>query len=178
MQLTEAAYLAQAQKIKLLILDVDGVMSDGRIIMTDQGEEIKFFHVQDGLGIQFLLENNIQVAVITGRDVPCVTARVRQLKIPHLYQGQLNKIAAFNDLLTKLSLKPEQVAHIGDDIPDIALFKRVGLAITVPNAVPQAKQAAHWMTQAKGGKGAIREVCDMIIQAQNLWPAIEKRYIE
>jgi 3-deoxy-D-manno-octulosonate 8-phosphate phosphatase (KDO 8-P phosphatase) len=169
--------MAKAKQIKLLILDVDGVMSDGRIIVTDSGDEIKAFHVQDGLGIQFLLESGLQVAVITGRDTPSVTARIKKLKIPFLYQGQLNKIQAFEELLAKLHLKPEQTAHIGDDLPDIALFKRVGLAIAVPNAVPLAKEYAHWVTEASGGLGAIREVCDLLLKAQDLWPAIEKRFI-
>lgn len=167
----------KAQKIKLLILDVDGVMTDGSIIVTDKNEEIKSFHVQDGLGIQFMLESGLQVAVITGRNSPSVTARVKSLKIPHLYQGQINKIHAYEELLATLRLAPEQTAHIGDDLPDIPLFRRVGLAVAVPNAVSLAKDYADWITEARGGNGAIREVCDFILKAQNLWPAIEERFI-
>lgn len=168
--------LEKAKVIKLLILDVDGVMSDGRIVFTDNGEETKFFNVHDGLGIQLLLENNIQVAVISGRDSPLVTKRTQQLKIPFVYQGQFNKIAAYEDLLNKLHLTPEQTAHIGDDLPDIALFNRVGLAIAVANAVPLAKEHADWTTEKAGGMGAIREICDLILRAQDLWPAIEARF--
>ncbi|MFN7097127.1 MAG: KdsC family phosphatase [Gammaproteobacteria bacterium] len=169
--------ITKAKQIKLLILDVDGVMTDGRIIVTDKGEEVKSFYVQDGLGIQLLQETGLHVAVITGRNSPSVTARIKNLKIPHLYQGQINKIQAYEELLQTLQLQPAQTAHIGDDLPDIALFKRVGLAIAVPNAVQLAKEHAHWITTAAGGNGAIREACDFILKAQDLWSLIEKRFL-
>lgn len=177
MQLTTTELITKASNIHLLILDVDGVLSDGRIIVTDGGEEIKAFHVQDGLGIQLLLESDIQVAVITGRNSPLVEKRIRDLKIPHLYQGQFNKVAAFEDLLNKLNIKPENTAHVGDDLPDIALFNRVGLAITVNNAVVEAKQHSHMQTQGIGGHGAVREVCEFILKAQDKWSAIVERFV-
>ncbi len=168
--------LAKAKAIRLLILDVDGVMSDGGIIVTDAGDEIKGFHVHDGLGIQFLLESGIEVAVITGRKSPLVEARMNQLKIKHLYQGQINKIPAYEDLLSKLNLRREQTAHVGDDLPDVPLFNRVGLAIAVANAVSAAKKHAHWVTEMSGGRGAVREVCDLILNAQDKWQVIEDRF--
>ncbi|MBY0545127.1 MAG: 3-deoxy-manno-octulosonate-8-phosphatase KdsC [Gammaproteobacteria bacterium] len=168
----------KARAIQLLILDVDGVMTDGGIIVTDKAEEIKGFHVQDGLGIQFLLESGFQVAVITGRNSPLVAARIEQLKIPHLYQGQINKVAAYEDLLNKLNLTPAQTAHVGDDLPDIPLFRRVGLAVAVANAVPLVKEYADWTTQASGGRGAVREICDFILDTHNKLAAIEKRFTE
>jgi 3-deoxy-D-manno-octulosonate 8-phosphate phosphatase (KDO 8-P phosphatase) len=177
MQDYSAELIAKASKIRLLILDVDGVLSDGRIIVTDSGEEIKAFHVQDGLGIQLLLENGIQVAVISGRNSPLVEKRIRDLKIPYLYQGQFNKIAAFEDVLAKTQITAEHAAHVGDDLPDIALFKRVGLAIAVNNATVETKQQSHMQTQNLGGHGAVREICEFILKAQNKWPAIVERFV-
>ncbi|NNM59900.1 MAG: 3-deoxy-manno-octulosonate-8-phosphatase KdsC [Legionellales bacterium] len=173
----EIDLLAKARAIKLLILDIDGVMSDGRIIITDAADEIKSFFVQDELGIQLLLENGIEVAVISGRSSPLVAARMKQLKISLFYQGQSNKIAAYEELIDKLKLSREQTAHVGDDLPDIALFNRVGLAISVANGVPLAKRHAHWVTEASGGAGAVREVCDLILNAQDKWKSIEERFI-
>jgi 3-deoxy-D-manno-octulosonate 8-phosphate phosphatase (KDO 8-P phosphatase) len=169
--------MSKAKRVKLLILDVDGVLSDGQIIVTDSGEEIKAFHVQDGLGIQLLLENNLHVAVITGRNSPLVTKRMKDLKIPFVYQGQFDKLGAFEELLTQLKLHPDEVAHVGDDLPDLPLIKRVGLGVAVANATFLVKQHADWQTATAGGQGAVREVCDLILKAHGLWPSIEERFL-
>ncbi len=157
-----------ARQIKLLILDCDGVLTDGRIYITAQGEETIAFNVQDGLGIERLQASGIPVAVISGRNNTAVQHRLKQLKITHVFLGRHEqKMAAFHTLLETLTLQPTQVAYIGDDLPDIAIMEKVGLSIAVPNAVDAVKKIAHLCTQKKGGKGAVREVCDLIYDAQH-----------
>jgi 3-deoxy-D-manno-octulosonate 8-phosphate phosphatase (KDO 8-P phosphatase) len=171
--------LERAAKIKLLICDVDGVLTDGRIYLTDFGEEkeLKVLHIHDGLGLKLLLNAGIEVAIISGRKSNLLPQRLEKiLGIKYLYLGYEDKLPVLKELLTKLSLSPEQVAHIGDDLPDLPLIHSVGLGIAVANAMPVVKQSAHWMTQANGGCGAVREVCELILNAQGYLAEIHKSY--
>lgn len=157
----------KAGQIKLVISDVDGVMSDGLIYMGNQGEELKAFNVRDGYGIRCLITNGIEVAIITGRDSKIVDNRARTLGIQHVYQGQSNKIQAYDDLLKKLNLATEQVAYIGDDLIDWPVMELIGLSVAVADAHPLLQQRADYLTRSGGGKGAVRELCDIILMAQN-----------
>lgn len=155
-------------EIKLLILDVDGVLTDGKIWLMPDGEETKCFHIQDGLGIKRLQQAGIIVAVITGRKSKAVNIRMQELGIKHYFSGQENKTIALNILLENLQIELNEVAYMGDDLPDFAVMQKVGLPIAVANAVPEIKKIAVWLTQKSGGEGAVREVCDRIIaQVEN-----------
>lgn len=158
--------LQRACAVRLLICDVDGVMSDGLIYMGNQGEELKAFNVRDGYGIRCLLTSDIEVAIITGRSAPLVEDRCRTLGITHLYQGQSDKILAFEALLVKLSLTADQVAYIGDDLIDWPVMAQVGLSVAVADAHPLLLGKADYITRIQGGRGAVREVCDLLLLAQ------------
>jgi 3-deoxy-D-manno-octulosonate 8-phosphate phosphatase (KDO 8-P phosphatase) len=156
----------RAAGIKLAIFDVDGVLTDGSLIYAADGHELKAFHVHDGLGLKRLLANHIEVAVITARMSMIVTERMADLGVAHVYQGQDDKLACFEQLLHALKLRPDQVAYTGDDLPDLAVMQRVGLAVAVANAHPWVRERAHWRTRLPGGSGGAREVCDLILAAQ------------
>lgn len=158
--------LEKASIIKLLICDVDGVLSDGLIYMGNQGEELKAFNVRDGYGIRCLLTSDIEVAIITGRSAQMLIDRCRTLGISHLYQGQSDKVLALRDLLDKLSLRAEQVAYIGDDLIDWPVMAQVGLSVAVADAHPLLLPRADYVTRIAGGRGAVRELCDLILLAQ------------
>ena len=169
-----AAIITQAKHIKLLICDVDGVLSDGTITIDDQGTESKGFHVHDGLGLKMLQQANIDVAIISSRDTQSVQQRMQALGIKHVFQGIKNKMDCYQRLLTQLSLTHEQIAYVGDDLPDLAVMQQVGLSVAVANANAFVKQHAHWQTTLTGGQGAVREVCDLILSAQQqLAPLLE-----
>jgi 3-deoxy-D-manno-octulosonate 8-phosphate phosphatase (KDO 8-P phosphatase) len=168
----------QARQLKLLILDVDGVLTDGKLFFDDQGKEYKCFHAQDGHGIKLLRKTGVEVAVISGRKSNSVALRMKSLGISLVYQGHENKIAAFNEVLDKVGCLAEQVAHVGDDLLDLPIMCRVGLAIAVHNAVPSVIDYAHWKTDRCGGEGAVREVCDLIMQAQGEFEAIVASYLQ
>ena len=154
---------ASVADIRLLVLDVDGVLTDGRLHFGPRGEVLKVFHVRDGLGIQQVRQAGIEVAVISGRKSPMVAARCRELGVRHLLQGQSDKMAAFERIVSKVKLQPHQCACVGDDVPDVQLMRKVGLAFAVADADPAAKQAAHVVTSMPGGHGAVREVCDYLL---------------
>lgn len=156
----------RAENIRLLICDVDGVMSDGLIYMGNHGEELKAFNVRDGYGIRCLITSDIEVAIITGRNAKLVENRAKTLGITHLYQGQSNKLIAFEKILSDLSLSPNQVAYIGDDLIDWPVMEKVGLSVAVADAHPLLLPKAHYVTRIAGGRGAVRELCDLILQAQ------------
>jgi 3-deoxy-D-manno-octulosonate 8-phosphate phosphatase (KDO 8-P phosphatase) len=158
--------LTLASKIKLLICDVDGVLSDGRIYMGNDGEELKTFHTHDGFGMKALMQVGIDVAVITGRSSQIVQRRMQALGVTHIYQGQGDKLPAFNDLLNKLGLTASETAYIGDDVIDLPVMHQALLGIAVANAHPIVLQQADWVTRTRGGEGAVREVCDLILQSQ------------
>ena len=156
----------RAARIKLVVFDVDGVLTDGRLYYGAGGEELKVFHVHDGQGMKRLQKAGVQLAIISGRDSAAVTRRMQDLGIEHVFQGDEHKLPIFERLLQRLGLSPEQVACVGDDLPDLPLLQKAGLAIAVANALPVLKQAAHHVTNAHGGRGAAREVCDLILDAQ------------
>lgn len=167
----------KASALKLLILDVDGVLTDGKLFFDDQGREYKCFNAQDGHGIKLLRQAGVEVAVISGRKSNSVALRMKSLGIHLVYQGQEDKIAAFNELLAQVRCAPEQAAHVGDDLLDLPLMRRVGFAVAVRNAVPAVKHYAHWQTQLYGGEGAVREVCDFILKAQGQYQSIVDSYL-
>ena len=158
--------LAKAAQIKLVVFDVDGVLTDGSLFIGDDGQEYKAFHSRDGLGMKLLRKSGVEIGIITARTSEVVTHRMDNLDIEHVYQGQLEKLPALEELLAKLGLSFEQTAYVGDDIVDLPVMRQVGLAIAVQDAHPLAKQHAHWQTPHGGGRGAARDVCELIMQAQ------------
>lgn len=160
--------IKQASKVRLLALDVDGVLTDGRLYFDSAGNEMKAFHTRDGLGIRSLLQNGIGVALITGRTSDIVTQRAVQLGIDHVFQGRTDKLNALNELLEATALDESELCYAGDDWLDIPVMTRVGLAITVADADGVVKERAHWVTTRSGGMGAVREICDLILLARNL----------
>jgi 3-deoxy-D-manno-octulosonate 8-phosphate phosphatase (KDO 8-P phosphatase) len=157
---------AKIKKIKLLLLDVDGVMTDGRIILDNQGNELKAFHVRDGHGIKMAQRAGIIVGIITGRKSEVVNIRARELGIQDVHQGTYEKIAVFDSIVLKYKLRDEEVAYMGDDIVDIEIFKRAGIAVTVADADPVVKPHVDLITKAEGGKGAVREFINLIMKNQ------------
>lgn len=168
---------ARAVKIKLVIFDVDGVLTSGSLFYGDDGQEYKAFHSRDGHGMKMLQKSGVEIGIITGRTSEVVKHRVKNLSIKHVYQGQLEKLPAFNSLLDKLKLLPEEVAYVGDDVVDLPIMIRVGLAVTVSDGHALAKKHAHWITEKAGGHGAAREICEFIMQAQGTWDALVQEYI-
>ncbi|OGO92034.1 MAG: phenylphosphate carboxylase subunit delta [Coxiella sp. RIFCSPHIGHO2_12_FULL_44_14] len=153
----------KASRIRLLILDVDGVLTDGHLWMTEQGEYMKAFHIHDGLGIKRLQEAGITVAIISSRQSNIVTQRMQALGVKHIYQGVETKITALQALSTQLNISLESIAYVGDDEVDLPIMEQVGLSIAVANAVESVKKQADWQTIRPGGQGAVREVCDIIL---------------
>lgn len=169
--------LEKAEKIKLVVFDVDGVLTDGSIIIGDDGQEYKAFNSRDGHGMKLLQYTGVEIAIITGRTSKTVEHRMQGLGINHVYQGQRIKLPAFEKLIAELGLSPDQCAYVGDDWVDLAIMSRVGLAVAVQDADPLVKKHAHWITPSAGGKGAAREVCEMIMEAQgNLQDQIERHF--
>jgi len=166
MKLTEKI-LKIAKDIKLVIFDVDGVLTDGGIYFTDDGREIKKFNVKDGLGLSWLAQSDITVAIITGRTSPIVAERMKALKINHVYQGRMNKLETYHNLLDALQLNHSQVAYVGDDAIDVPIMQECILPITVADGHDSAKSVAKWVTNNKGGYGAGREVCDLLLNTQD-----------
>lgn len=158
--------MQRAAAIKLVLFDVDGVLTDGSLFIGDDGQEYKAFNSKDGLGIRMLQDSGVEVGIITGRTSDVVRHRVKNLGVTHLYQGQQHKLPAYEKLLAELALEPEQTAYVGDDVVDLPVLRRVGLAVVVADAHPLAKRHAHWETQFPGGRGAAREVCELIMEAQ------------
>jgi 3-deoxy-D-manno-octulosonate 8-phosphate phosphatase (KDO 8-P phosphatase) len=152
-----------AVQVKLLILDVDGVLTDGILAYSETGEEVKRFNAKDGLGIRLARENGIEIAVISARHSAPLVRRMKDLRIDHFYPGFDDKYPVFQDLLVKLELIPEQVAYVGDDILDLPIMRKVGLSIAVEDAHPLVKEQAQWVTHRPGGRGAVREVTDGLV---------------
>lgn len=170
--------IERAKKIKLVIFDVDGVLTDGRLYFNERGVELKAFHVHDGVGMQLLIENKIEVAVITLHDSPIVARRMEKLGVKHVFLAQGPKLKTYEALLQQLNLTDEQAAFVGDDLPDLPVIKRAGLGIVVANATSQVLPFADWQTRTPGGYGAAREVSDLILQAQNLTTPILEKYTQ
>lgn len=172
----EKKIIEKLKKIKMLMLDVDGVMTDGRITMDSDGREMKNFNVRDGHGLVMIQRHGIQVAILTGRTSAVVEHRARDLKITEVYQGALNKKAVFQQILEKNHLRPEDVAYLGDDIVDIPVLKMVGFSAAVGDALDLVKKTVDYVAACPGGHGAVREVCEMLLVAQDFWPEVAARY--
>jgi 3-deoxy-D-manno-octulosonate 8-phosphate phosphatase (KDO 8-P phosphatase) len=164
------------QHIKILIMDVDGVMTDGRIIINDDGRETKNFDVRDGHGIKLVQRYGIEVALLTGRQSEVVKHRANELGIKEVHQKIFNKKEVFVEILQKNNLNADQAAFIGDDIIDIPVLKEAGFSATVADAIDIVKKTVDYVTKNKGGRGAVREVCEMLLQAQGRWPEIAAKY--
>jgi 3-deoxy-D-manno-octulosonate 8-phosphate phosphatase (KDO 8-P phosphatase) len=156
----------RAADIRLLVLDVDGILTDGRLYFSSQGEDLKCFHVRDGAGIVQLLRAGVQVAIISGRDSPSVTRRMSELGVTYIRQGVNDKLAVLNELLRILNMETHVVACMGDDSADVPILKIARLSISVPDAHASAKEFAHFITQSNGGQGAVREACDLILNSR------------
>lgn len=158
--------LSQAQSIRLIAFDVDGIMTDGGLYLTDSGEEFKRFNSLDGHGLKMLKASGVELAIITGRTSRCVELRAHHLGISHLYQGVYDKLASMEKMLAQLKLPLDAVAFMGDDVMDLPVMLRVGLAISVPNAPYVVRERAHYITKRDGGHGAVREACELLMSAQ------------
>lgn len=158
--------LQKAAEVRLVIFDVDGVLTDGSLYLDEEGHEYKAFYAHDGMGMTMLQASGIPIGIISARSSSVVTHRMQSLGIQYVFQGQADKLSAFEQLSQQLHLAPPQIAYVGDDVNDIPVLLQAGLAITVTNAHYLAIKYAHWQTSAAGGRGAAREVCELIMQAQ------------
>jgi 3-deoxy-D-manno-octulosonate 8-phosphate phosphatase (KDO 8-P phosphatase) len=161
--------MERAARVKVMIFDVDGVLTDGSLTYGPDGEVTKTFYVLDGLGIQLLNRTGVQTAIISARTSPIVIRRAADLGITHVFQGQHDKRLAFAELLDKTGVTADECGYIGDDVIDLPLFVRVGFAATVPSGHPEVQHRAHYVTKNPGGRGAVREVCDMVMRAQGTY---------
>ena len=166
-----ASLQARAKAVRMIVFDIDGVLTDGSLFFGDDGQEYKAFNSRDGHGIKMLRATGIEPGIITGRTSQVVLHRARNLGITHIYQGVEDKQEAFEALLQAQHLSAEHIAYMGDDIVDLPVLRRCGLAITVPDAPPDVKARCHLITQAHAGRGAAREVCEFIMRAQGTWAA-------
>ncbi|HCC54667.1 MAG TPA: 3-deoxy-D-manno-octulosonate 8-phosphate phosphatase [Desulfobulbaceae bacterium] len=169
--------LPLAKEIRLLLLDVDGVLTDGSVVYAQSGSELKSFNTKDGFGIRLLQEAGVEVGLITARSSEAVQRRAQDLKLAHVYQGVRNKIDIFARILAEQQLVAKEVAYMGDDWLDLPLLSRVGLAVTVADAVAEVKAVVHYVTRREGGRGAVREVCDLIIEARGQREELLGRYL-
>lgn len=167
----------RAKAIKLAIFDVDGVLTDGRLYFLTDGSEFKTFNTLDGQGIKMLINSGVRTAIISGRSTPVVEKRANNLGIQHLYQGREDKLVVLDELLGELGLNYAQVAYLGDDLPDLPVIRRVGLGMAVANAAGFVRQHAHGVTEARGGEGAAREFCELIMRAQSSLDAALDAYL-
>ena len=168
--------LKKIKPITNVILDVDGVLTDGGILMDDLGNEAKYFNVRDGHGIKLLQRAGIEVMLLTGRTSKTVEFRAKDLGIQWVYQAALDKGAVIDSILKTHSLRPEQVCYVGDDIVDVPVFLRIGFAVAVADAMEYVKKTADFVTSLKGGEGAVRELCEMILKVQGSWKDVAAKY--
>lgn len=161
----------RARRIRLVVLDVDGVLTDGSLYITDSGEEFKAFHTQDGHGMKMLKASGVELAIISGRTSRSVELRAQNLGVGLLYQGVDDKLVVFGELLARFGFDAESSAFVGDDVVDLPVMRRCGLAIAVPEAPPLVKSHAHYVTRQAGGRGAVREVCEILMHAQGTFGA-------
>ncbi len=169
--------LERAKRVRLVIFDVDGVLTDGSLYLSDSGEEMKAFNTLDGHGMKMLQASGVLLAIITGRRSRCVELRAQNLGISHLYQGASDKLAAYRDLLEKLRLGPDETAYMGDDVVDLPVMRRAGFAIAVPDAPDIVRQNAHYVTRRSGGRGAVREACEFLMRMQDSYDAMIAEYL-
>jgi len=170
--------LERAAQVKLVIFDVDGVLTDGSLFLGDDGLEYKAFNSRDGHGMKMLQQSGVMVAIITGRTSKVVEYRMQSLGIEHVYQGQHDKRIAFAELLDKLNLSTDEVAYVGDDVVDLPVMSKVGLAIAVQDAHPMVLKHSHWQTPSCGGRGAGRDVCEMLMEAHGVLQAELDSYLQ
>ncbi len=170
--------LERARRIRLLILDVDGVMTDGGITVASDGSETKTFHVRDGHGIKLLQRAGVEVAIISGRRSRVVEHRAAELGISLVFQGALDKRVALDEVIALRGLAPEEIAYLGDDVVDLPVLRRVGLAMAVADGVEELAPYMHYVTRTGGGRGAVREVAELILKAQGRWEDALRRYLE
>ena len=171
-----AEVLSKASQIRLAVLDVDGVMTDGRLYYDENGKELKAFHAQDGLGIKQLMRYGVAVAVITGRNSPIVANRMAELGIEHVFQGRENKLDTWLGLLDTLDVTAGECLYAGDDLIDLPILTRCGLPVSVPNGRPAVRACAAWVTPNAGGHGAARDVCDLLLQARGVLQDLIENY--
>jgi 3-deoxy-D-manno-octulosonate 8-phosphate phosphatase (KDO 8-P phosphatase) len=169
--------LSQAQSIRLIAFDIDGVMTDGGLYLADSGEESKRFNSLDGHGLKMLKASGVELAIITGRTSRCVELRAQNLGITHLFQGAEDKLAVMQQLLQKLGIPAEAAAYMGDDVIDLPVMRRMALALSVPEAPQLVRDHAHYVTRRGGGNGAVREVCELIMSAQGTLDAQLAQYL-
>ncbi|MCB2180784.1 MAG: HAD-IIIA family hydrolase [Desulfobulbaceae bacterium] len=169
--------LPKAKEVKLLLLDVDGILTDGSISYTDEGIEVKTFSARDGFGINILRKAGVEVGLITARSSKALERRVEDLKLTHVYQGKRRKIVVFEQIIDELGLSPQEVAYMGDDWLDLALLRRVGFAATAADATPEVKEVVDYVARRNGGQGAVREICELIIDAKGLYENLLKQYL-
>jgi 3-deoxy-D-manno-octulosonate 8-phosphate phosphatase (KDO 8-P phosphatase) len=167
----------RAQPIRLLILDVDGVLTDGRLYFDAKGETLKVFHVRDGHGIKMAQRAGIEVALLSGRRSDAAYHRARELGISRFHEGLRDKVAVLEEIMAAMQIDTSQVAMVGDDLVDLPILNRAGLAVAVADAVPEVLAAAHWVTPNPGGRGAVREVCDLLLKAQGKWAEMVRAWI-
>ncbi len=168
----------RAKRVKLLIVDIDGVMTDGRIVYSIYGDELKFFDVTDGFGISLLNRVGIKTVIITAKKSRIVKMRGRDLKVAKAYAGFTDKLIPFNDIIKRFKIPAEDICFIGDDLIDMPVLKRVGLAVSVPNAVGEVKTMSHYVTLKPGGRGAVREIVDLILKSQDKWDLATSKYFK
>jgi 3-deoxy-D-manno-octulosonate 8-phosphate phosphatase (KDO 8-P phosphatase) len=176
--MTGAELRDKALRVKLLIVDVDGVLTDGRIVHGNYGDELKFFDVQDGLGLALLSRAGLKTVVITAKRSPINHRRAREIRITKLYQNVEDKLKVYEKVLRKFRLSHEEVCYVADDLVDLPVFTRVGLAVAVKNAVEDVKARAHYITERRGGRGAVREVTDMLLKQQGKWDEVTGKYFK
>ncbi|MEA3278888.1 MAG: 3-deoxy-manno-octulosonate-8-phosphatase KdsC [Pseudomonadota bacterium] len=169
--------LERARQVRLVIFDVDGVLTDGSLFLGDDGQEYKAFNSRDGHGMTMLQQTGVVLAVITGRTSEVVRIRMESLGVEHVFQGRRDKIPAYEELKQALGLPDEQIAYVGDDVVDLPIMRRVGLSIAVADAHPMVQQHAHWQTRSAGGRGAGRDVCELIMEAQGNLSSMMERYL-
>jgi 3-deoxy-D-manno-octulosonate 8-phosphate phosphatase (KDO 8-P phosphatase) len=170
--------LPKAKKVKLLLLDVDGVLTDGSITYSDEGIELKTFNSKDGFGLNLLRKAGVEVGIITARTSEALIRRCQDLKIDHLYQGRRNKVETYKEVIAELGLTPEEVGYMGDDWLDLPLLAKVGFAATVADAVSELKDVVDFTSRFNGGQGGVREVCDLIIDAKGMYEKLLSEYLE
>lgn len=167
----------RASRVRLLILDVDGVLTDGSLYFGPKEEVFKVFHVRDGHGIKMAQRAGVEVVFLSGRRSDPAFARAKELGVTRFFEGLRDKVPVLEELCRGLGLSPEEVATVGDELVDLPLFHRVGLAVAVADAVPEVKAAAHWVTENPGGRGAVREVTDLIIKATGGWEKLQALWL-
>jgi 3-deoxy-D-manno-octulosonate 8-phosphate phosphatase (KDO 8-P phosphatase) len=167
---------ARARGVRLALFDVDGVLTDGRLWYGAEGEALKSFHILDGHGLKMLAASGVETGLLSGRDSPATAARARELGLAHVMLGVSDKLARFEELAARLGIPASQCAFVGDDLPDLPVMRRCGLAVAVANAVAEVKAAAHHVTAARGGEGAVREFCEFVMRAQGTLDASADRY--